>query len=282
MPTNRPVAVTGSTGKLGGRIARRLAEAGVSQRLLARNPDRAPRLAQSVTARADYGDGESVIAALVGIDTALMVPATETIDRLEKHKTFVDAAASAGVGHLVYISSYGAAPDATFTLARDHWATEEHIRAQGMSFTALRDNLYADFMPDLVGADGVIRGPAGDGRVAVVAQDDIADVVAVVLANPGEFIDRTFDLTGPESLTLSDIAATISTVTGKGVSYYPETVREAYQSRSGYGAADWQLDAWVSTYSAIAAGEFAGVSTAIPDITGHSATTLETVLRRLI
>ena len=249
MPTNQQVAVTGSTGKLGGRIARRLSEAGVSQRLLARNPDRVPRLAGSTSARADYGDGASVAVALAGIETALMVPATETIDRLAQHKTFIEAAASAGVRHLVYISSYGAAPDAMFTLARDHWATEEHIRAEGMSFTTLRDNLYADFMPGLVGADGVIRGPAGDGRVAAVAQDDIADAAVAVLRNPSEFLNCTFDLTGPESLTLSDIAAILSDVTGKEVSYHAETVSEAYRSRSAYGAADWQLDAWVSTYN---------------------------------
>jgi NAD(P)H dehydrogenase (quinone) len=85
------------------------------------------------------------------------------------------------VAHLVYISFYGAAPDATFTLARDHWQTEQHIRERGLTFTFLRDNLYADFIPLMPGADGVIRGPAGDGRVAAVAQDDIADVATATL-----------------------------------------------------------------------------------------------------
>ena len=84
-------------------------------------------------------------------------------------------AVAAGVAHLVYTSFYGAAPDATFTLARDHWATEEHIRASGLAFTFLRDNLYADFLPLMADEHGVIRGPAGDGRVAAVAIDDVAD-----------------------------------------------------------------------------------------------------------
>ena len=107
-----------------------------------------------------------------------------TPDRVGQHRTFVDAAADAGVEHLVYISFLGAAPDATFTLARDHWATEEHIRARGLPATFLRDTLYADFFPMMTGADGVIRGPAGDGRVAAVAQDDIADAAVAVLRDP--------------------------------------------------------------------------------------------------
>ena len=72
-----------------------------------------------------------------------------------------------------------------FTLARDHWATEQHIRGSGLPFTFLRDNLYADFLPFMVGDDGVIRGPAGDGRAALVAQDDIADAAVAVLRDAG-------------------------------------------------------------------------------------------------
>ena len=189
------------------------------------------------------------------------------------------AAAAAGVAHLVYISFYGAAPDATFTLARDHWHTEEHLRASGLPFTFLRDNLYADFMPALVGEDGVIRGPAGDGRAAVVAQDDIADAAVAVLRDPTAHAGRAYELTGPEALGLDKVAATVAAVTGRPVSYVPETVEEAYASRRAHGAPDWQLDAWVSTYTAIADGSLAGVTTAIEDLTGHPATPLEQVLR---
>jgi hypothetical protein len=63
------------------------------------------------------------------------------------------------------------------------------------------------------------------------------------------------------------------------VTYVPETVEEAYASRKGHGAPDWQLDAWVSTYTAVADGSLAGVTTAIEDLTGHPATSLEQVLR---
>ncbi|MET9132195.1 NAD(P)H-binding protein [Streptomyces antibioticus] len=125
------LVVTGATGRLGGRVARRLAERGVPQRLLVRSPGRAPELPGATVAAADFGDREAVVRGLTGAETVLMVSASESADRLALHRIFVDAAAEAGVRHLVYISFCGAAPDATFTLARDHFHTEEHIGRGG-------------------------------------------------------------------------------------------------------------------------------------------------------
>ena len=272
------IAVTGATGKLGGQVARRLADRGFGQTLVVRDPARAPRLPGAVTARAEFRDRNAVAAALRGADVVLMVSAAESADRVAEHRAFVDGAVDAGVGHLVYISFYGARPDAAFTLARDHWATEQHIRASGLPFTFLRDNLYADFVPGLVGEDGVIRGPAGDGRAAVVAQADIADAAVAVLTDAAAHADRTYDLTGPESLSLHEMAAIVAEATGRAVTYQPETEAEAYASRAAYGAPDWQVDAWVSTYTAIAAGELARVSDDVRQLTGRSATPLAAVL----
>ncbi|MEV6193073.1 SDR family oxidoreductase [Streptomyces sp. NPDC051920] len=278
-PIDATYAITGASGRLGGRVARRLAAAGVAQTLLARTPSRAPQLPGAIAVPGAYDDHEALVAALRGTDRVLMVSASESPDRLRDHRTFVDAAARAGVAHLVYISFYGASPDATFTLARDHWHTEQHIRAAGVPFTFLRDNLYADFMPALVGADGAIRGPAGDGRAALIAQDDIADAVVAVLRDPLPHAGRTYELTGPEALTLTDVARTLTAVGGRPVTYVPETTEEAYASRAAYGAPDWQVDAWVSTYTAIADGSLATVTTAVQDLTGRRATSLAEVLR---
>ena len=249
-------------------------------RLVVRDPARAPDIAGAEVAVAEYADGPAVRRALTGAGTVFMVSGAETPARVEQHKSFVDAAAAAGVRHLVYTSFFGAAPDATFTLARDHWATEEHIRASGMAFTFLRDNLYADFLPFMVGEDGVIRGPAGDGRAALVAQDDIANVAVRVLRDPGPHARKTYDLTGPEELTMAEAAATITAVTGREVRFHNESLAEAYESRARYDAPPWQVDAWVSTYTAIAAGELAGVSDAVPELTGHPATSIVDLLTR--
>ena len=172
--------------------------------------------------------------------------------------------------HLVYISFYGAAPDATFTLARDHFVTEQHIEQSGMAWTHVRDNLYADFLPTMVGDNGVIRGPAGDGRVAAVAQDDVAAAVTAVLLDPVVHEGRTYSLTGPEAVTLTEAAASMSRVLGRSCTFVDETVEKAYASRAPYGAPGWQLDAWVSTYTAIAAGELAGLTADVERLTGHA------------
>jgi NAD(P)H dehydrogenase (quinone) len=274
-----PIGVTGSTGLLGERIARRLEKAGMSQRLLARDVARAPKIAGAEAVTAEYGDTEAAATALEGIETVLMVSASETPDRVDRHRSFIDGAVRAGVGQLVYISFFGASPTATFTLARDHWATEEYIKQNGLAYTILRDNLYADFFGAMVGDDGVIRGPANDGRVAAVAQDDIADVAAAVLHQPEAHRGATYNLTGPEALTFSEVADIMTEVTGRSVSFYDETLDEAYASRAVYGAPDWQVDAWVSTYTAIAAGELDGVTDDVRRISGHPSTSLASLLR---
>ena len=142
------LAVTGSTGAVGGQVAGILAASGVPQRLLARTVAKVPSLDDAVAVPfTGYRDHDSSLAALRGTTTLLMVSAAESADRLDEHKAFVDAAAEAGVRHVVYTSFCAAAPDCTFTLGRDHYATEQHIRASGMDWTFLRDNFYLDFLP---------------------------------------------------------------------------------------------------------------------------------------
>lgn len=222
-----------------------------------------------------YNDQTAVNDALIGVEILFMVSASESADRLDQHRTFVDAAVAAGVQHVVYTSFVAAAPDAIFTLARDHYLTEEHIKASGMAWTFLRDSFYIDFMEALVGDDDVIRGPAGEGSCAIVARADVARTAAAVLSNPSHHRSRTYDLTGPEALSLAQVADVISRVRGRSVTYQDETINEAYASRAVFNAPAWQLDAWVSTYTAIASGIMAATSDAIHAITGTAPRSLE-------
>jgi uncharacterized protein YbjT (DUF2867 family) len=129
--------------------------------------------------------------------------------------------------------------------------------------------------------DGALRGPAGDGKVAAVAQDDIARAAAAILRDPDAHAGRTYTLTGPEALSLDEVAAELSDALGRSIRYERETVDEAYASRAKHGAPDWQLDAWVSTYTAIASGELAVVTGDVPALTGSPATPVREVLRRI-
>jgi len=274
------IAVTGGTGVLGRFVASNIAAAGVSQRLLARTTSKAPDLPGAVVYPFSYSDRSATAEALSGVDVLFMVSAAESVDRLVQHRTFIDSAQAAGVRHIVYTSFFGASPTATFTLARDHDATERYIAASGLAHTFLRDNFYIDFMNALVGDDGMIRGPAGDGRVSVVAREDIGRVASAVLLAPSSHVNATYDLTGPESLTLDEVAATLSAYRGTPVTFHNETIEEAYESRAHYHAPAWQTDAWVSTYTAIAAGETARVSSDVEAITGRRPLTLAEFLAR--
>ncbi|WEO76136.1 SDR family oxidoreductase [Cryobacterium sp. SO2] len=272
------LAVTGSTGALGSLVAHALAADGVPQRLLARTVAKAPQLPGSVALPFSYSDRAACALALDGVQTLFMVSAAENAERLDQHRAFIDSARAAGVRHIVYTSFIAAAPDATFTLARDHYATEQYIQASGIEHTFLRDSLYLDFMHALVGADGVIRGPAGTGRVAAVARADVARTAVAVLRDVTAHRNVTYDLTGPEALTMAEVAQTLSAAQGSTVRFHDETLAEAYESRAPWGAPGWQVDAWVSTYTAIAAGEMAAVSTDIETITGLKPASLAQLL----
>jgi NAD(P)H dehydrogenase (quinone) len=278
MPTPPVIAVTGSTGAVGGRVARDLAARGIPQRLLVRDASRAPVLERAEVHVARYSDADAARAALQGVETLFMVSASETADRVEHHRTFVEAAAAARVRSIVYTSFLAAAPDAVFTLGRDHAATEEIIRASGMDWTFLRDNFYMDMMELFAGDDGVIRGPAGEGRCSLVSRSDVAATAVSVLLAPAAHAETAYDLTGPEALTMAEVAQKISAVRGHPVRFLDETIDEAYASRAAFGAPRWQVDAWVSTYTAIASGDLAAVSGDVERVTGRPAQSFEEFL----
>lgn len=263
-------AITGATGNLGSMTAARLADQGAELRLIVRNPAQAPAIpGVDVATASDYGATDELAAALKGVDTLFFVSASESEDRLQKHYSVVDAAVAAGVQRIVYTSFCGAAPDATFTLARDHYATEQAIIQSGIGFVFQRQNIYSDILPLWADTQGIIRGPAGRGQLVPVTRSDVADV-AVRLVGDDSFDGQTINVSGPERVSLRHIANRLAAITGKAFEYQQESIEDAYASREHYGAEQWQLDAWVSTYTAIAEGELDVVTDAVEQLTGHA------------
>ena len=271
------IAITGASGAIGGRVARLLSGRGFPLRLLVRDPSRAPVLPDIQVATASYGDRGSMLRALDGVGTFFMVSAREAVDRLDQHRQAVEAAAAAGVTKIVYLSFLGASPEATFVLARQHYHTEQYIKETGASFVFLRDAMYTDFVPFVVGTDGIIRGPAGTGRVGFVTRDDVAEAAAAVLASTGHD-GSTFDITGPESIDFNEAAERLGRFIGRDIKYHPETEPEAYASREVYGAPDWEVEGWVTSYLAIANGEMDHTTDAVARLTGHEPMDLEAFL----
>ena len=279
-PMARLIGVTGATGAVGGHVAARLAEAGALQRLLVRDPARAPLLvgAEVRAVPAGYADGQAMAEALRGVHTLFLVPAAEAADRIDQHRTAVAAAAAAGVERIVYLSFYRASPDATFVLVRHHFATEEAIRATGLRFTFVRMNMYLDFLPDMVSAEGIIAGPAGDGRFGGVLRRDVGDVATEVVAADTGHDGQVYEVTGRETLTLAEAADVMSRQTGRQIVFRDETIEEAYASRAGL-APDWEVEGWVTSYTGIAAGELDGTTDTVRRLTGREPGTLAEWLR---
>ena len=280
------IAVTGVTGTLGSRVLERLAGAGdVPLRLVVRDAGRAPAVpgAEVVENPGGYADPAGFRAALDGVDTLYLVSAAEAEDRLQQHFDAVDAAVAAGVQRIVYTSFLGAKDDAVFTLVRQHAATEDRIRQSEVRATFLRHSMYADFVPFFATREdgrAVIAAPAGEGRTSFVSRDDLADVgAAVLLDDSGRFDGQALDVTGPEALSMADAARVLTEVTGIPTEYRRQTVDEAWATRRPSGHPDWEIEGWVTSYLAIAAGELSTVTDVVLTVTGHPARTVAAHLR---
>jgi uncharacterized protein YbjT (DUF2867 family) len=282
----------------------------VPQRLIVRDAARAPRLPGAEVAEASsYGHAAEMVRALTGVDRLFLVSARDRFgvahvaaktgtpvppyDRLQEQLTAVDAAVEAGVEHIVYLSVMSARPDAVFILAPDHYHTEEYIRASGVPFTFLRAGLYTDNVPQGVSAGDVIRVPAGEGRCAWVTRDDVAVAAVGVLTGRGHE-GQSYDVTGPEALTMAETAERLSAVVGRRIVYQPQTPEEARATRStsrlekfeaerraltGHGLDEYEVEVFVSHFAQIAAGDLARVSDAVPRLTGRPAESLADYLR---
>ena len=267
------LAITGSSGNIGGMVARHLNTRGLPLILPLRNPTKAPYLSNCEARRFAYGDLELAKQALNEVDVLFMVSAAESPTREQEHLTLVQAASEAGVQHIVYLSFAQVALDSTFTLlARTHAVTENAIRQTNMRYTFLLDNFYSEMMATIANTDGIIAGPADDGRVACVSQRDVAQAAANVIADIACdnhcHDNQTYTLTGSQSLSFAEIAAVLTEITGKPHRYHNETLEEAFASRKAAypDTPDWQIEAWVSTYTAIAKGELAAVSDDLPKL----------------
>ena len=269
------IAVTGASGDLGGRVARELATRGVEQRLIVSDLAAAPQLPGADVAVAEYEDSEAMAKALEGMGTLFLVSGHEGPERVSLHRKAIEGARLAGVERIVYTSFMGAAPNATFPYARDHSATELAIREAGISLTSMRNSLYADVAPQFVGADGVIRAPAGHGRLAWVARADVARLAAVLLVEPGHE-GQIYDVSGPHAIDLHETARILTKATRRAITYHAETPDEARASRAGNP--DWLVEGWIGSYLMLDTGEGSVTSHTIEQLTGKRPMTLSEFL----
>jgi NAD(P)H dehydrogenase (quinone) len=278
------IAVTGATGSLGGLVIAELIPTVGAARLVAvvRNPDKAAALARKgVQVRlANYSDPEALSSALQDVATLLLISSSEIGQRAQQHFNVVEAAKKCGVRHIVYTSAPHA-DTSTLQLAAEHKATEQLIRASGLTFSFLRNNWYHEnYLPQVapVAASGVLLGSSHGGRVASAARADYAAAAAVVLANPGH--DNTvYELSGDVAWDYATLATVISEVTGKPVTY-----RDLSTAEHLVALKEQRLDEATAAFVAqldadIAAGTLSDVTSDLSRLIGRPTTALIDTLR---
>jgi NAD(P)H dehydrogenase (quinone) len=277
--------VTGASGQLGGAVVRHLLDTlqFPAERLIVTS--RAPGgladlAARGVTVRAaDFDQPDSLAAAFAGADRLLLVSTDALMEpgkRLAQHRAAVQAAVDAGVKHVVY-TSLPSADTSHVSFAPDHWGTEQALSASPLGWTVLRNAWYfenlAYALPGAL-ASGEWATAAGEGRIAYIARDDLARAAAVALAS-AETTSRVLTLTGEHAWSAQDIAARVSTLTGKPLAVVDITTGQQIEGLQAHGFPPVMADVFASFDVATAAGDLDGITDDYVHLTGQSPTALD-------
>ncbi len=270
------ILVTGATGLNGGALVRRLSARGVPVRALVRSATRAEALSSLPNVEVVEGDmarPETLPAALRGVDRAMLISSSDPA-MLEVQSNFIDAAAKAGVKHVVKLSGIMPEIDSPFRFARMHGEIERKLERSGMAFTHLRagEFMHAYFrqVPAIV-AQGAFFLPMEDAKIASIDVGDIADVAAEALTAPGHE-GKIYPLTGPDALSMEEVAEKLSSATGKPIRYVNVAPEEATRRQLAGGMPRFTAEALAELFAERRKGKEANVSPMVETIIGRRPT----------
>jgi NAD(P)H dehydrogenase (quinone) len=279
------IVVTGATGKLGRLVVESLLRRGVpAGEIVAagRAVDKIKDLAdQGVQVRhIDYTDPESLRAAFQGATKVLLISGSEVGQRVEQHRNAIAAAKEAGVGWLGY-TSIANADTTSMTLAGEHKATEDAIRESGLPYTLLRHGWYIENYTEQLPTTlehGAILGSAGDGKISAATRADFAEADAAVVATDGHE-GKVYELGGDAAFTMTELAAEISTQSGKPVAYTNLPVADYEQALVGFGLPGYYAAALADSDRGISVGELYIGSGDLSRLAGRPTTPLADAVR---
>ena len=233
------ILLTGATGTAGSFIANEFAEQREPVRILVREKTKAKRFESIPTVEIVKGDmsvPSTLGRALDGVDRALMISAP-VLDMVETQDKFIDASKAAGVRHVIKFSGLDARPGTTFPFGVMHLEIEKYLEASGLAWTQLRPTGFMqEYLREVpsISQDGCLYLALGDTRLNPIDVRDVAKVAFSLLRDGGHEGER-IPMTGPEALTMADIADRISRATGRSVRYVPISREQRRQALIRHG-----------------------------------------------
>jgi NAD(P)H dehydrogenase (quinone) len=221
------ILVSGASGDLGRRVTAELLHRVPAGQivLVSRSPDslRDARAAGADVRHGDFDDPAGLRSAFRGGERMLLISSVVTgPHRVAQHQAAIEAAKAAGVRHVIYTSLVGVADGNPAAVSADHLQTERALAASGLEVTILRHSWHADVVAGVLAPAAAQTGRwtinTAEGQVAPVDKGDAAAAAAAVLATDGH-VAKTYDLTGPELVTIRELAAMTSALTGRSVEF---------------------------------------------------------------
>lgn len=279
------VIVTGAAGHLGRLVAEQLLERLAPEELVL--VTRRPQALREFGARGaevrygDFDDPASLSDAFAGGRRMLLISTDAIGRRIPQHRAAVDAAVAAGIDHVVFTSIVNpVAGNPTGAIAREPGRTEDMVRDSGRDWTVLRFGSFAELQL-APAATAVINRRlitnGGDGRMVPVSRRDCAEAAAVTLTTDGH-AGKTYDISGPEALSPSDLAELYSDLSGQAVTVVQLSDAMLTSVLVGIGT-PMPISRSITAFGrAVRQGYFNVLDPAFERLTGHPAVALRDVL----
>jgi uncharacterized protein YbjT (DUF2867 family) len=222
--------------------------------------------------RGGSGKGWTLVGPLRGVERAMLISSSDPV-MLDVQSAFVDSARDAGVKHVVKLSGIMPEVDSAFRFARMHGLAERKLEDSGLAFTHLR---AGEFMQSYfrqvrsIVAQSVMRLPMAEARIASIDVADIADVAVEVLTGDGH-AGQTYPITGPESLTMAEVAERISAAIGKHVDYVNIAPADYLAGNLAAGLPPYTAEALVELYAERRNGKESVVYPLVQELLGRPA-----------
>ncbi|MEZ5070773.1 MAG: SDR family oxidoreductase [Bacteroidales bacterium] len=283
------ILVTGATGGLGREVVRQLAIRTDPSGIVAfvRDEGKAEDLKPlGVEIRTgNYDDPASLRAAFRDVDKLYFVSGSDVLNRMAQHERVIRAAGEQGVRQVYYTSIVNKNPDAVSSidfLNASHLQTEAMLKGSGMAFTILRHNIYLAFIYNLLGEDVLktktIFFPAGEGKTAFVARDDMAEAGAILLLEEGHE-NRTYDITHEKAVSFSDVAARLSEIRKEAFRYVSPSREEYIQKLSHAGVPPEYVGIFAGFAEAFRCNELDSTSNLLENVLGRKPLSLTDYLK---